>query len=93
MPDVAQAMLDLGCFLESLTGLHTSGTLPWCTTSRNFGELCRTVVHVKVPLDQGGRATISHIYPGANWYEREAYDLYGIQFRRPPQPAAHSAPR
>jgi NADH:ubiquinone oxidoreductase subunit C len=36
-------------------------------------------VHVKVPLDQEA-PTISHIYPGANWYEREAYDLFGIRF-------------
>jgi NADH-quinone oxidoreductase subunit C len=24
--------------------------------------------------------TLSHIYPGAEWHEREAYDMYGIRF-------------
>ena len=24
--------------------------------------------------------TISRVYPGADWYEREVYDLFGIKF-------------
>jgi NADH-quinone oxidoreductase subunit C len=24
--------------------------------------------------------SIAHIYPGANWFERETYDLYGVTF-------------
>ena len=79
MPEVAKAMLSLGCFLESLTGLHYPEHFTLVYHFNNFGELCRTAVHVKVPLDQEA-PTISHIYPGANWYEREAYDLYGIRF-------------
>jgi hypothetical protein len=29
------------------------------------------------------------VYPGADFQEREAWDLYGIRFRRPPRPAPH----
>ena len=42
--------------------------------------------HVQIrALAEGGRAephlpTISHLYLGANWHEREAYDMYGIVF-------------
>ncbi len=79
MPEVAKAMLSLGCFLESLTGLHYPEHFTLVYHFNNFRELCRTAVHVKVPLDQEA-PTISHIYPGANWYEREAYDLFGIRF-------------
>jgi NADH-quinone oxidoreductase subunit C len=79
MPEVAQAMLSLGCFLESLTGLHYPEHFTLVYHFANFRELCRTAVHVKVPLDQEA-PTISHIYPGANWYEREAYDLFGVRF-------------
>ncbi len=79
MPEVAQAMLSLGCFLESLTCLHYPENFTLVYHFANFGELCRTAVHVEVALNQEA-PTISHIYPGANWYEREAYDLYGIRF-------------
>jgi NADH-quinone oxidoreductase subunit C len=79
LPEIAQAMLSLGCFLESLTGLHYPEHFTLVYHFANFRELCRTAVHVQVPLDQE-TPTISHIYPGANWYEREAYDLFGIRF-------------
>ncbi|MFZ2089558.1 MAG: NADH-quinone oxidoreductase subunit C [Desulfobaccales bacterium] len=79
MPAVAQALLDLGCFLESLSGLHYREHFTLVYHFANFQELCRLAVHVKVPFDQEA-PSISHIYPGANWYEREAYDLYGIRF-------------
>lgn len=79
MPAVAQAMLSLGCFLESLTGLHYPEHYTLVYHFNHYRELCRTAVRVKVPLDQEA-VSISHIYPGANWYEREAYDLFGIRF-------------
>jgi len=79
MPEVAKAMLSVGCFLESLTGLHYPEHFTLVYHFNHFRELCRTAVKVKVPLDQEA-VSISHIYPGANWYEREAYDLFGIRF-------------
>jgi NADH-quinone oxidoreductase subunit C len=79
MPAVAEVMLSQGCFLESLTCLHYPEHFTLVYHFGNFQELCRTAVHVKAPLDQEA-PTISQIYPGANWYEREAYDLYGIRF-------------
>ena len=42
--------------------------------------------HVQIrALAEGGRdaphlPTISHLYAGANWHERETYDMYGITF-------------
>ncbi len=80
MPAVAQAMLNQGCFLESLTAVHTSKeafTLVYHFA--NFYELCRTAVHASLP-DGAEAPTISHIIPAADWYEREVYDLFGIKF-------------
>ncbi len=80
MPAVAQAMLQEGCFLESLTAVDTSReafTLVYHFAS--FYELCRTVVHA-VLAKETEPPTICRVYPGADWYEREVYDLFGIKF-------------
>ena len=38
-------------------------------------------IRVKVEIDEGIPVpSITEIFPGANWFEREAYDLYGIAF-------------
>ena len=40
----------------------------------------------------GGRSrhrSVTALYPSANWPEREVYDMFGHQFRRPPRPDAH----
>ena len=42
-------------------------------------------VRVKVEVDEGAAVpSIVGVFPGANWFEREAYDLYGIPFARHP---------
>ncbi len=33
--------------------------------------------------------SITDLWPAANWYEREVWDMFGIDVRRPPAPAAH----
>ena len=79
MPAVAEAMLAEDCFLESLTAVDLRESFTLVYHFANFHELCRTVVHAS--LAKGTQApTISRIYPGADWYEREVYDLFGIIF-------------
>ena len=79
MPAVAQAMLAQGCFLESLTAVDLRESFSLVYHFANFSELCRTVVHAS--LAKGAQApTISQVYPAADWYEREVYDLFGIKF-------------
>ncbi len=79
MPAVAQAMLAAGCFLESLTALDMRESFTLVYHFAHYRELCRTVVHATLPKGQEA-PTLSHIYPGADWYEREVYDLFGIRF-------------
>ncbi len=42
-------------------------------------------LRVKAPLDDGEEVeTVSDIFKGANWHEREIYDLFGIRFANHP---------
>jgi NADH-quinone oxidoreductase subunit C len=76
---LAQAMLDEGCFLESLTAVDLKESFLMVYHFANFYELCRTVVHVPLAKKKG-MPTLARIYPGADWYEREVFDLFGIHF-------------
>ncbi|MGV1099991.1 NADH-quinone oxidoreductase subunit C [Thiovibrio sp. JS02] len=46
----------------------------------NFAEFCRVVLRTRVPRGNPEVPTISHIYAGANWHERETHDFFGIKF-------------
>jgi NADH-quinone oxidoreductase subunit C len=38
-------------------------------------------VRVKIEADEATPvASVTEVFPGANWFEREAYDLYGVAF-------------
>lgn len=79
MGDVARAMLGAGCFLESFTAVDERESFDLVYHFASFEELCRTAVHVPLGKKKG-MPTISQIYPGADWYEREVFDLFGIHF-------------
>jgi NADH-quinone oxidoreductase subunit C len=40
----------------------------------------RIVVRTRVPRDNPELPTISSVFPGANWHERETHDFFGIRF-------------
>ena len=40
----------------------------------------RVAVRTRVPRAQPELPTISGVFPGANWHERETHDFYGIRF-------------
>jgi NADH-quinone oxidoreductase subunit C len=40
----------------------------------------RIVIRTRVPRDRPELPTISRVYPGANWHERETHDFFGIRF-------------
>jgi NADH-quinone oxidoreductase subunit C len=50
------------------------------STSRNH----HVRVKVRVPRDEPRCATLSDLYPGANWYERETAELFGVAFEGHP---------
>ena len=40
----------------------------------------RAVVRARVSRDNPQVPSISGVFPGANWHEREAHDFFGIHF-------------
>ena len=40
----------------------------------------RIVLRLTIPHDAPSVPTVSDIYPGADWHERECFDFYGIDF-------------
>ncbi len=43
-------------------------------------KFLRAVVRARIPRENPAIPTITPVYPGANWHERETHDFFGIQF-------------
>ncbi len=80
---VAEVMFSEFYYLEAITGLDfTDGFLVLYHFNR-FEMKERVVVRLKV--DKGDKIpTISSIYTGALWHEREVHDFFGIEFEGSP---------
>ncbi len=74
-------------FIESITGVD------WIKDnqleviydfSRYDFDLCRVVLRTRVDRNAPSVPTITAIYPGANWHERETHDFFGIKFEGHP---------
>lgn len=77
--DFAQAMLDQGFFLDFVTAVHTVQFFQIVYQFAHPEESCR--INAKTDICEGGSiSTISDIYHGANWHERETHDFYGVNF-------------
>ncbi len=81
--EAVRIIYDLGYFVESITGVD------WIKDdqlevvydfSRYDFDLCRTVVRTRIPRTEPHLPTITPIYTGASWHERETHDFFGIVF-------------
>jgi NADH-quinone oxidoreductase subunit C len=48
------------------------------------GAFWRVAVRVRLPRAAPGLPTISPVFPGANWHERETHEFFGIVFQGHP---------
>lgn len=85
--DAARILDDAKFMIEAITGVDwlAEGKLEvvYDFTHVETGE--RIAVRTRIPRDKPELPTISHIYGGANWHERETHDFFGIIFRGHPQ--------
>ncbi len=52
----------------------------------SIGNRLRLRMKVRLPGDDPHLATVSDVWPAANWLEREVWDLFGISFEGHPDP-------
>ncbi|PIE64455.1 MAG: NADH-quinone oxidoreductase subunit C [Desulfobacterales bacterium] len=81
--EINRRLFDLDYFLETITGIdwiRENQLEAVYDYSRYDFDLCRVVVRVRVDRDKPHLPTITPIYTGAAWHEREAHDFFGIIF-------------
>jgi NADH:ubiquinone oxidoreductase subunit C len=83
--DVAKACLEAGyafCSCVSAIDWKDRLTLVSSLSRINPAEINAPNIHIKVDLPRTGArvASITSLFPGANFHERETYDMYGIRF-------------
>jgi NADH-quinone oxidoreductase subunit C len=70
-------------FLTDLTGIHyPDAELSFGVVYHlhQFNQNIRIRIKTFLPGDDPSVKTVSDLFPGANWMERETYDFYGIIF-------------
>lgn len=78
--EVAKEYLAQKYFLESLTAVDFAECFEIVYHFNHWDALKRSVIKILVPKTENKAPSISSIYPAADWYEREIYDLFGIAF-------------
>ena len=82
IPAAAEILSNEGFFIESITGVDwiDDQQLESVYDFNHFDELCRVVLRTRTDRNNPEIPTISHIYQGANWHERETHDFFGIKY-------------
>jgi NADH-quinone oxidoreductase subunit C len=71
-----------GLALDTITGVDwiAEGQMEVVYDYFHLAKPLRVVVRTRIPRDKPEIATISGVFPGANWHERETHDFFGIKF-------------
>lgn len=71
-----------GFALDAITGVDwlAQGQMEVVYDFFHFESPLRLVIRTRVPRAEPELPTISSVFPGANWHEREAHDFFGIRF-------------
>jgi len=86
LPGAVQRIYDAGFFLEDISGLDSTDGLVAVYHLSAYSGFDRVALYVIVPHEDPRMPTISSIYSGALWHEREAMDFFGVHFTGHPDP-------
>lgn len=78
----SEIMLEKGFYLDFVSAVHISSGHQVVYQFGHFDEGCH--VSIKALTEDGTIPTISDIFQGANWHERETRDFYGLIFEGHP---------
>lgn len=78
----AEELDKLGFALDTITGVDWLAQSQMEVVYDYFHPVraLRVAVRSRIPRDNPEIATISGVFPGANWHERETHDFFGIRF-------------
>jgi NADH-quinone oxidoreductase subunit C len=82
LPAAARILLAQDFFLEAITGVDwiKEGQIEVVYDFNHWQKLCRVVIRTRTDRQNPAVPTISDIYSGANWHERETHDFFGVDF-------------
>lgn len=84
MRRVAAVMKYNHFYLETITAVDFPGFFDLVYLYSTYNQdICRVIAHIQISKDASPH-TVSAIYPGAIWLEREIYDFFGIRFLKHP---------
>lgn len=81
-----QNLSDQKYFLESLSGVDLIEKFQVAYHFNHFDKPLRILARVQVEKSDPVVPTVSQIFPSADWFEREASEFYGINFKDHPNP-------
>ncbi len=71
------------CVLMDLTAVDYITEAKVLYLLHNPANYERKFIHTMIKRDEA-MPTVTHLWAGANWYERELYDMFGIHFENHP---------
>ncbi len=80
--ELASIMLKNGFYLVDLMAVHVKPAIEVVYQFAHFETRCRVMARAFV--DNNEIPTISDVYQGANWHERETRDFHGVVFNGHP---------
>jgi len=79
---LAEMMSQAGLYLEQVTAVDwlAQAQMEILYHYASFWEPCRVIGRCRIARDTEKVPSIAAIYQGADWHEREVFDMFGVRF-------------